>query len=40
MVLGTLIRYRFDRDGDGKPVVRRTITQIGSANPVIEWSSA
>jgi phosphoserine phosphatase len=32
MVVGTLIGYAFDRDDDGKPVVRRTITQIGSAN--------
>lgn len=32
MVVGTLIGYRFDRDDDGHPVVRRTISQIGSAN--------
>jgi len=32
MVVGTLIGYRFDRDDDGKPVVRRTISQIGTAN--------
>jgi phosphoserine phosphatase len=32
MVVGTMIGYAFDRDDDGKPVVRRTISQIGSAN--------
>ena len=32
MVVGTMIGYAFDRDDDGKPVVRRTIAQIGSAN--------
>ena len=32
MVVGTLIGYAFDRDDDGRPVVRRTITQIGTAN--------
>ena len=32
MVVGTLIGYRFDRDADGRPVVRRTIDQIGKAN--------
>lgn len=32
MVVGTLIGYRFARDDDGKPVVRRTIDQLGSAN--------
>jgi phosphoserine phosphatase len=32
MVVGTLIGYRFDRDDDGRPVVRRTISQIGKAN--------
>jgi phosphoglycolate phosphatase-like HAD superfamily hydrolase len=32
MVVGTLIGYTFDRDGEGKPVVRRTIRAIGSAN--------
>lgn len=32
MVVGTLIGYRFGRDDDGKPVVRRTISQVGSAN--------
>ena len=32
MVVGTLIGYRFERDDAGRPVVRRTITQIGSAN--------
>jgi phosphoserine phosphatase len=32
MVVGTLIGYAFDRDDAGRPVVRRTISQIGSAN--------
>ena len=32
MVVGTLIGYTFDRDGDGRPILRRTITQSGSAN--------
>ena len=32
MVVGTLIGYTFDRDDAGRPVVRRTISQIGSAN--------
>jgi phosphoserine phosphatase len=32
MVVGTLIGYKFDRDDDGTPIVRRTIAQIGSAN--------
>ena len=32
MVVGTLIGYRFDRDDAGRPVVRRTISQIGKAN--------
>ena len=32
MVVGTLIGYAFARDDDGKPIVRRTIDQIGSAN--------
>ena len=32
MVVGTLIGYAFGRDDDGRPVVRRTISQIGSAN--------
>jgi phosphoserine phosphatase len=32
MVVGTLIGYRFDRDDNGRPVVRRTTGQIGSAN--------
>ena len=32
MVVGTLIGYRFDRDGAGRPVVRRTAAQTGSAN--------
>ena len=32
MVVGTLIGYRFDRDDSGRPVVRRTVTQMGNAN--------
>ncbi len=32
MVVGTLIGYAFDRDDAGKPMVRRTISAIGSAN--------
>ncbi len=32
MVVGTLIGYRFDRDDDGRPVVRRTVSQMGNAN--------
>ena len=32
MVVGTLIGYRFDRDSEGKPIVRRTISQVGTAN--------
>ena len=32
MVVGTLIGYAFDRDDAGRPVVRRTISQIGNAN--------
>jgi phosphoserine phosphatase len=32
MVVGTLIGYKFDRDDAGRPVVRRTISQIGTAN--------
>jgi phosphoserine phosphatase len=32
MVVGTLIGYRFDRDDAGRPIVRRTIAQLGSAN--------
>jgi phosphoserine phosphatase len=32
MVVGTLIGYRFDRDDAGRPVVRRTVSQIGKAN--------
>ena len=32
MVVGTLIGYEFDRDGDGRPLVRRTLSQIGKAN--------
>src|SRR6478752_2737954 len=32
MVVGTLIGYRFDRDDDGRPVVRRTVERIGTAN--------
>lgn len=32
MVVGTLIGYQFDRDDVGRPVVRRTAAQTGSAN--------
>jgi phosphoserine phosphatase len=32
MVVGTLIGYRFDRDDTGRPLVRRTIELIGTAN--------
>jgi phosphoserine phosphatase len=32
MVVGTLIGYKFDRDDTGRPVVRRTISQLGKAN--------
>jgi phosphoserine phosphatase len=32
MVVGTLIGYRFERDDEGRPAVRRTITQSGTAN--------
>jgi phosphoserine phosphatase len=32
MVVGTLIGYAFARDDDGRPVVRRTTSQLGSAN--------
>jgi phosphoserine phosphatase len=32
MVVGTLIGYRFDRDDGGRPIVRRTVTQMGNAN--------
>jgi phosphoglycolate phosphatase-like HAD superfamily hydrolase len=32
MVVGTLIGYAFDRDDEGRPRLRRTITQTGSAN--------
>ena len=32
MVVGTLIGYRFDRDDGGRPVVRRTTSQVGKAN--------
>lgn len=32
MVVGTLIGYTFDRDADGRPVVRRTAAQTGAAN--------
>jgi hypothetical protein len=32
MVVGTLIGYAFDRDEAGRPVVRRTVSAIGSAN--------
>ncbi len=32
MVVGTLIGYTFDRDSDGRPVLRRTVEQLGTAN--------
>jgi phosphoglycolate phosphatase-like HAD superfamily hydrolase len=32
MVVGTLIGYTFGRDGDGRPVVRRTAALTGTAN--------
>lgn len=32
MVVGTLIGYTFDRDAESRPVVRRTVAQIGRAN--------
>lgn len=32
MVVGTQIGYAFDRDDSGRPLVRRTIKQIGTAN--------
>jgi len=32
MVVGTLIGYVFGRDDAGRPVVRRTVSQIGKAN--------
>jgi phosphoserine phosphatase len=32
MVVGTLIGYEFDRDDEGRPVVRRTAAQTSSAN--------
>ncbi len=32
MVVGTLIGYTFDRDADGRPLVRRTAAQTGAAN--------
>lgn len=32
MVVGTLIGYRFDRDDEDRPVVRRTAAQTGSPN--------
>lgn len=32
MVVGTLIGYAFDRDDAGRPVVRRTLAQMGTAN--------
>jgi phosphoserine phosphatase len=32
MVVGTLIGYKFDRDEAGRPMVRRTISQLGTAN--------
>lgn len=32
MVVGTMIGYRFDRDELGRPIVRRTVDQMGAAN--------
>jgi phosphoserine phosphatase len=32
MVVGTLIGYAFDRDDAGRPIVRRTLAQMGTAN--------
>jgi len=32
MVVGTLIGYQFDRDADGKPIVRRTLDTMSNAN--------
>jgi phosphoserine phosphatase len=32
MVVGTLIGYSFDRDDDGRPMLRRTVAQTGGAN--------
>ena len=32
MVVGTLIGYAFGRDDTGRPLVRRTVSQIGKAN--------
>lgn len=32
MVVGTMIGYHFDRNDDGRPVVRRTVAQMGGAN--------
>ena len=32
MVVGTLIGYSFGRDDAGRPIVRRTTSQIGTAN--------
>lgn len=32
MVVGTLIGYRFDRDADGTPIVRRTLDTLRTAN--------
>jgi hypothetical protein len=32
MVVGTLIGYAFDRDEAGRPILRRTMAQLGSAN--------
>jgi phosphoglycolate phosphatase-like HAD superfamily hydrolase len=32
MVVGTMIGYRFDRDDDGTPMLRRTVEQMGRAN--------
>ncbi|HSK91404.1 MAG TPA: haloacid dehalogenase-like hydrolase [Euzebyales bacterium] len=32
LVVGTLIGYEFDRDDDGRPVLRRTVALMGHAN--------
>jgi hypothetical protein len=32
MVVGTLIGYTFQRDDDGRPILRRTLKTMGSAN--------
>lgn len=32
LVVGTLIGYEFDRDDDGRPVLRRTVSLMGQAN--------